>query len=224
MKIAFLKEYSFDEFLSKKSEFNLTTDILIVSYGVLGKVSSVSEVKGETEIIFKLSELSRELNCVILGGIDFDLYGEMRKSVVVCDSGKLCGISDTIYGKGDFLSSNIINIYETSLGRIGVIVDTDVYHTEIAHALKLYGADFIVCIADSEMNENIYNHIMCAAFDRGLTVVCATNDCGISGKQKCELVYNAKEPFCTQDIVISTDIGIESKSAVYKSIYKKLLE
>ncbi|MCK9575788.1 MAG: hypothetical protein WCX32_04590 [Clostridia bacterium] len=224
MKIAFLKEYSFDEFLSKKSEFNLSTDILVVSYGVLGKVSSVTEVKGETEIIFKLSQLSRELNCVILGGIDFDLYGEMRKSIVVCDSGKLCGISDTIYGKGDFLSSNIINIYETSLGRIGVIVDTDVYHTEIAHALKLYGADFIVCIADSEMNENIYNHIMCAAFDRGLTIVCATNDCGISGKQKCELVYNAKEPFCTQDIVINTEIGIESKSAVYKSIYKKLLE
>ena len=224
MKISFLKGLSFDEFIKDKAQLKTDTDVLVISYGVLDTVRSELEIKGDTEIIMNLANLSRELNCVIFAGIDFDLYGEMRKSVVVCDSGKLCGISDTIYCADTFTCSDVINIYETTRGKIGIIVDSDVYHAEIAHALKLYGAQMLVCVVSSDMTENIYNHIMCASYDRGITVICATNDYGIAGGQKCELIREIDKPFCSQNIEIVNEIGIESKTAIYKTIYKKLLE
>ena len=222
MKVAFIKNCNIDDLT--KNRYGETDDLIAVAFGVAGDVSGQTEINGKTDVITRLAKYSEQCKNVIIAGINFDLFGIERKSAVVIDSGRLCGISDSVYAseKDELSSSNVINVYETSRGKIGVVVDKDIYHFEIAHALRLYGADFLVGIVDENMSESLYSHVSCTSEDRGIAVICAARDCSLMGHCRCGLDFDLKTPFCENDVNTKLSEGLTCKSSLFKTIYKKL--
>ncbi len=114
----------------------------------LGLVSYKKELSGETEYFGDLARLSKELSSVIICGCDTDTYGVYRHSVAVADSGRLLGVSDISHSIDDseFSAGGTLRVYDTSKGRIGIIVGEDLFFSQTVSTLSMCDADFIVCV------------------------------------------------------------------------------
>ena len=123
-------------------------DVVVFGFNGLGLVSYKKELNGETEYFQDLAKLSKQLSCVVISGCDTDTYGVFRHSVVVAEKGKILGVTDMVHSVDDseFVASGNYKVYETSAGKIGVIVGEDLFFPESSAVLTLCDADVIVCI------------------------------------------------------------------------------
>lgn len=123
------------------------SDIVAFGFNGLGLVSYKKELGGDTEYFSDLARMSRGLDCVIISGCDTDSYGIYRHSVVVSDKGRILGVNDAVYSvdESEFSSGGGFKVYETSAGKIGVIVGKDLFFPESARILSLCDADVIIC-------------------------------------------------------------------------------
>lgn len=55
------------------------------------------------------------------------------------------------FGKGDEL-----NVFDTKLGKIGILICYDIFHPEICKAYALQGADMLICISASPSTTRVY--------------------------------------------------------------------
>ena len=62
--------------------------------------------------------------------------------------GKILGVSDTVHtiDESEFVPGASFRVYDTSKGKIGLIVGEDLYFPEVSRVLALCDADFIVCL------------------------------------------------------------------------------
>ena len=144
----------------------------------LGTVSYESELDGGTEHFSDLAKLSKELKSVIIAGCDTDTYGAFRKSAVVADCGKLLGVSDGVYVTEGSEYTGGVNfiVYKTSVGKIGVIIDSDIYSFDAVKAMSLSDADLIVCVFDSLENFSVETVVKAESFLCGIPIaVCGVN-------------------------------------------------
>ena len=115
--------------------------------GFCGEIVSYErELKGETNFFESAARLSKNTNSVVVCGCITDTKGLKRKSAVVAEKGRLVGVSDMFNGvDGKYGSGAQLRVYETSIGRMGVVVAEDIQFPEIFQSLSLCGSDFIVC-------------------------------------------------------------------------------
>jgi len=130
--------------LKKVSEHDLT----VLGFNGLGLVSYKKELSGESEYFQDLAKLSKQANGVIVCGCDTDTYGVFRHSVAIADKGKLLGVSDMAHtvGESEFTCGSGFRVYDTSAGKIGLVVAEDLYFPETTRTLALCDAEFIVCV------------------------------------------------------------------------------
>ena len=123
-------------------------DMLVFGFNGLGLVSYKKELNGETEYFQDVARLSRQLSTVIICGCDTDTYGVFRHSAVIADKGKILGVSDAVHAidETEFVAGGSYRVYETSAGKIGIIVADDVLFFESAKTLSMCDADLIVCV------------------------------------------------------------------------------
>ena len=120
--------------------------LLLMSFDTLDEVSYERELKGQSVCFEEIAMLSKRLKNVVVCGCETDMRGLKRKSAIVAENGKILGVSDMLHavdGKGN--SGSALRVYETKLGKIGVVIAEDLYFPETVKALSLCGADFIVC-------------------------------------------------------------------------------
>ena len=120
--------------------------LLLTGFDAVGEVSYERELKGESICFEEIALLSKRLKNVVICGCETDTRGLKRKSAIVAENGKILGVSDmlnVVDGKENCGSA--LRVYETKLGKIGVIVAGDLYFPETVKALSLCGADYIVC-------------------------------------------------------------------------------
>lgn len=144
----------------------------------LGTVSYESELDGTTEHFSDLAKLSKELKSVIIAGCDTDTYGAFRKSAVIADCGKLLGVSDGVYITEGSEYTGGVNfiVYKTSIGKIGVIIDSDIYSFDAVKAMSLSDADLIVCVYGAVENFSVETVVKAEAFLCGIPIaVCGVN-------------------------------------------------
>jgi hypothetical protein len=125
-----------------------SANVIAFGFNGLGLVSYKKELGGETEYFHDLAKLSKQLSSVIICGCDTDTYGVFRHSAVIADKGKILGVSDMAHTIDDseFVSGGNFRVYDTSAGKIGIIVAEDLFFPEVPRVLALCDADIIICL------------------------------------------------------------------------------
>ena len=144
MRICFVSRGNLGAFIKNGKEVD--ADLVLCGFQSLGEVSYERELKEETRFFESVAALSRRLETVVVCGCVTDTKGFKRKSAVVAENGRLLGVSDMLNAvDGEVTSGASLRVYETSIGRLGVMVAEDLYFPEVAKSLSLCGSDFIVC-------------------------------------------------------------------------------
>lgn len=178
MKVNFVTSGSLNNFWQNKLDKTLKPDLLVFGANGLGLVSYKKELDGETEFFHDVAGLSREIGGVVISGLDTDTYGVYRHSAVIAEKGKILGVSDMSFtiDESEFKSGGNFRVYQTSVGKIGLLVGDDIYFPESAKVLALCDADIIVSIfgrCDNGMPEIMTR---ASAFSNGVTIALLSND------------------------------------------------
>lgn len=120
----------------------------IYLFGLCGetRVSYERELKGETTFFEDTALLSKRTKSVVVCGCVTDTRGHKRKSALVAENGRLLGVSDMLHAiDGEVGSGAALRVYETKIGRVGVVVAEDLLFPEVVKSLATCGSDLIVC-------------------------------------------------------------------------------
>ncbi|MBE5751779.1 MAG: hypothetical protein E7357_05140 [Clostridiales bacterium] len=120
--------------------------VLLFGFNGLGEVAYERELKGETRCFEDVATLSKQQKCVVVCGCITNARGHKRKSAIVAEQGRLIGVSDALHAvDGDVASGATLRVYDTSVGKMGVVVADDLAFPETLKSLAVCGSDFIVC-------------------------------------------------------------------------------
>ena len=140
MKIEFVSKGEVGELQEREGE------LILFSMEGMQEVSYEKELKGETNYFEKGARLSKKREGVVVCGCLTDTRGYKRKSAFVAQDGKILGVSDALHVlDGEASPGGSLRVYETKLGRMGVVVAEDLFFPEVIQSLTLCGSDFIVC-------------------------------------------------------------------------------
>ena len=148
MKIGLINSGSINSFWQNSLQKSKGIDLLVFGFNGLGLVSYKKELNGETEYFSDVARLSKQTSKVVISGCDTDTYGVFRHSAVIADNGRLLGVTDAVHAIDDseFVSGGSIRVYDTSCGKIGLIIGDDLFFPEVARILSLCDSDFNVCL------------------------------------------------------------------------------
>ena len=178
MEICFITADSLDTVWQEKMSAAIKSDVLVFGFNGLGLVSYKKELAGETEYFQDLARLSRELSSVVICGCDTDAYGVFRHSAVLADKGKILGVSDMAHAldESEFVAGGNFRVYDTSAGKIGVIVAEDLFFPESARVLAMCDADIIICVFKKLEGPMPQIMLRAGAFANGVSMaLCAKN-------------------------------------------------
>ncbi len=152
-----------------------TFDVLILPFKSLPDVNYKREIEGEDGSLRFVCDLSKDLNCVIIAGVQTDNYGMIRRSVIVADSGSLTGVSDMVHAvmPDRFAAGGGFRVYDTSKGKIGIIVDEDMYFPEVPRILTLCGSEILISVAEN-LNYDMCN-VLARAYSFTNGIPCVVN-------------------------------------------------
>ncbi|MBE5733616.1 MAG: hypothetical protein E7347_01040 [Clostridiales bacterium] len=178
MDVCFITKESLNEIWQDKMQTVAKQSLIVFGFNGMGLVSYKKELNEETEYFQDIARFSKQSSSVVICGCDTDTYGVFRHSAVVADKGKILGVSDMAHAIDDseFVAGGNFRVYDTSIGKIGVIVAEDLYFPESARVLALCDADFIVCIF--KKLDGVMPQIMlrAGAFANGVAMaLCAKN-------------------------------------------------
>lgn len=188
--------------------------ISVFGFNFLGKVSYKYELSGTENKLPQIASLSRKTKSVIIAGIVTDNYGILKKSAVIAENGKLLGISDmtlSINGS-EFAGGGGFKVYQTSAGRIGVLVGDDIISIDGVKAMSLCDADVIVAISKTEEKPQHNFLIRAYAYLFGVPILLLTQTGVIASDIVGEIC--AKSILDTANVIIPTKkqyIEIKSK-------------
>lgn len=179
--------------------------LVVFGFNGIGLVSYKKELSGETEYFHDVAKLSKQLGSTVICGCDTDTYGVFRHSAVVADKGKILGVTDMAHSidQSEFVAGGNLRVYDTSAGKIGIIIAEDLFFPETARVLTLCDADLIVCLfkkLDGYMPQIM---LRAGAFANGVAMaLCAKNYAMVSD-------IKGKIQIASSNDVVKTNIKIE---------------
>ena len=186
MRICFVTGGSLAEFSGLNTQG--AADVICGGFQTIGEVSYERELRGETGLFEDVALLSKERRNIVVCGCFTDARGIRRKSVVVAERGRILGVSDMVnrIDADEYRCGAGIKIYDTSVGKIGIVVAEDLYFSQVLQTLSVCGAEVALCLCE-ELNDSLEQTLMRAgAFLYGIPVcVCSygyAQAADISGK------------------------------------------
>lgn len=178
MEITFVTNGSFNQIIDNDLSRLNESDLIVFGFNGINLVSYKKELNGESEYFHDLARASKELSSVIICGCDTDNYGIFHHSAIVADNGKILGVTDMSHSidESEFVCGGNFRVYDTSAGKIGILIAEDLFFPESARVLALCDADIIVCIF--KKLESFMPQIMlrAGAFSNGIAMaLCAKN-------------------------------------------------
>lgn len=211
MDFCFVTSSTLATVFEEKMEQVAKHDVLVFGDG-LGLVSYKKELAGQTEYFHDVARLSKQLSSVIVCGCDTDTYGVFRHSAVIADKGKILGVTDMAHAidDGEFVAGGNFRVYDTSAGKIGIIIQEDLYFPETARVLTLCDADVIICLLKKLEDHVPLIMLRSGAFANGVAMaLCSKNYAcvaDISGK----IVYSGNADIIKTNIKIQKDYHLIS--------------
>jgi hypothetical protein len=169
-----------------------SANLAIFGFNGLQSVNYKSELSGKTSVLHNFASLSRTGQSVVISGTITDNYGIIKKSLAVADKGKLLGISDMNL---NFNGSNLslgggYKVYFTSIGKIGVIVGSDLLDSDGVKAMALCEADIIICVSDTFSKAEEHFLLRAYSYLYGVPIILVTSNCvmasDINGEISCK--------------------------------------
>lgn len=154
MRICFLTDGKLSDF--EKSPCISQADLYCLAFGSIGEVNYEKEIRCESYEMEEIALFSRNFNCTVIAGCYTDTKGIKRKSAVLAEHGKILGVSDmtTGFDGEQYKCGSGIRVYETAVGKIGILVGQDVYFPELIKSLAQCGSEQIVCMYE-EVNDTL---------------------------------------------------------------------
>lgn len=144
MRICFVSSGTLDHFWEG---YEGDADVVCLGFSALGEVNYEAELNGTTSLFEDVAIFSKEYACVVLCGCYTNTRGFKRKSVVVAERGRILGVSDMVNVlDGAFNCGAGWKLYDTSKGKLGVLVAEDLYFPEAVKTFSDCGADLVFCI------------------------------------------------------------------------------
>ena len=167
-------------------------DVLVFGFDGETEISYEKELKGESTFFEDATRLSKRENNVVVCGCVTDTLGIRRKSALVAVGGKLLGVSDMLNAvDGEFGAGAGLRVYDTKVGKMGVVVAEDLCFPETARVLSLCGSDFIVC-PFGIANDNLQKTLVCAnAYFSGTPVFFCGNRACMVAESSGELAFSS---------------------------------
>ncbi len=190
------------------------SQISVFGFDFLGKVSYKHELSGAENKLPDFASLSRQVKKVIVAGAVTDNYGILKQSVIIAENGKLLGISDMILsldGNG-YSGGGSFKVYQTTQGRIGLLVGDDIINLEGVKAMALCDADLIISVVSTEEKPQ-YNFLIRAyAYLFGVPILLLSKTGVIASDMSGEICGKSIEK--TANLIIPTQkqyIVVKSK-------------
>ena len=141
-------------------------DLIVFSFrGLSSVVSYEKEIGGETNYMEEIAVLSKGKKIVVCGG-ETDTLGVKRKSVIVAQNGKILGICDMLHSTKERDSAGTgMGIFDTELGRVGVIVGEDLYFPEDITEAQSYNIEKPCCTLLDSVVKSILSSRFKSALD-----------------------------------------------------------
>ena len=212
MKLCLVTKDTLSQVWQEKLALVAEHDLTVFAFNGLGLVSYKKELEGETEYFHDLAKLSKQASSVLISGCDTDTYGVFRHSVVIADKGKVLGVSDMAHSIDDseFVAGGNFRVYDTSAGKIGIIVGEDLFFPESSRVLTLCDADVIVCVMKNVETYMPQIMLRASAFSNGVPMVlCAENYYAIADIRG-NVVVSGTSNIITSKITIEKDYHLIS--------------
>lgn len=187
-------------------------DVVVFGFNGLGLVSYKKELSGETEYFQDVAKLSKQLSSVVVCGCDTDTYGVFRHSAVIAEKGKILGVTDMAHAVDDseFIAGGNYRVYDTFVGKIGLVVAEDLFFPESARVLALCDADFIVCLFKKQQNYMPQIMLRAGAYANGVAMgMCAEEYASVSDIRG-NIICASKMPFVKTNLKIEKDYHLIS--------------
>ena len=178
MNSLFVSDKSLNAFWAEDLKKAEGVDLLAFGFNGLPLVSYKKELEGKTEYFSDLSRLSKQLGAVIVSGCDTDTYGVYRHSAVIADKGRILGVSDmvNVVDDSEFTGGGGFRVYDTSAGKIGLIVGEDIFFPEILKTLSICESDIIISVYRKIVNSIPQIMLRAGAFANGVITCMIADD------------------------------------------------
>ncbi len=172
MQICLVGQEGVSEYLQKSGEQSKKNSVLTVFAFQSEEVCYERELKGETCFFEEVATLSKRDKNLVICGVITNTHGHRRKSAIVAENGRILGVSDMLHAiDGEVHSGAYLRVYDTKIGRVGVVVAEDLYDSETLKTLSVCGCDCIVCPFE-KVEDGICSVLLRAyAFDSGVPIV-----------------------------------------------------
>ena len=170
----------------------------------------------------RMRALAKELGIHLLAPILYGNGGEVENTaVLIDDAGEIVGTYSKTHPVGDerayFKRGDQYPVWETKLGRIGVLICYDVCFPETSRLLALGGAQLILVPsawrASHYFKEWWDLNLACRALDN-LVYVAAVNRCGASGEE----IFAGKSQIVDPVGRVLQSFGVEEEGILYGEI------
>ncbi|MBR2903225.1 MAG: hypothetical protein IKC37_01120, partial [Clostridia bacterium] len=162
-----------------------------------GRISYQKELQGATRLFEDVALLSRRVDGLVVCGVETDCCGLIRDSAVVAEKGKILGVADMRHSiEGDKSPGAEYRLFDTAVGKVGVLVSDDLYFLSAAESLTDCGAETLVCVfRDCGERERVLARA--TAFFCGVSVLlCGRGVSMVANYQAKETFFSPNSPVC----------------------------
>jgi len=220
MQITFVTSGEIDDIILKNSVKNC--DVLVFSCGILSKIDLLREANALTFSIEKLCLLSTSLNCVVIAAADTSVLGNLHKSAIVIDKGNLLGVADMAHVIDETCYSSGANfrVFDTSKGKIGIIVGDDIFYTEVSRILTLCDSEILISLFDRIYSALPLTMLKAQSYANGIAIAMAAKDYVQIADIRGELAFASRQKICTFEMEIIKDYHLLAarRRGCYKTI------
>lgn len=212
MKLSFVTSGTLNEVFEHNLLDINKSDVVVFGFNGLGLVSYKKELGGQTEYFHDLAMVSKQISSVVICGCDTDTYGVFKHSAVIADNGKILGVSDMAHSidQSEFASGGNFRVYDTKVGKIGIIVAEDLYFPEVPRVLTLCDADIIVCVFKKLDNYMPQLMLRAGAFSNGIPMALCANNYACISDVRGKIVMASNSDIIKSQIKIEKDYHLIS--------------
>jgi hypothetical protein len=174
MKIGIVNSTDFKKFALSHLQTITDLDIMIFAFGVTGEADLAKEITGESQIYSELVLLSLTLDCIVIAAMDTLIYGLKHKSAVIIEDGHIIDINDMVHGYDDeYDLGKGFRVYDTSKGKIGLIIHNDILFPESSRMLTVCDSDFLITLIDTSLGRDCMVMVRSSSVSNGIYNICS---------------------------------------------------
>ncbi|MGN1227510.1 MAG: hypothetical protein ACI4TX_02605 [Christensenellales bacterium] len=138
MNIQYIKSLSEIEYKQTDIIFCYLTDKLEMNENILS-----------SNLINYLISVSQSMSCLIFASF-LQLQNEKeQRAVAIISSGELIDI----YEENDIEKKFNLSIYDTRLGKVGILINSDIFNSNITYTFEAIGIDILLIFLDSNLKD-----------------------------------------------------------------------